>query len=155
RLSLTGDTRWQRMVAAGPAFRRSGASAMLDDTRHRILVYGGVDHGVAQNDVWSLSLDDAPTWTLLAPGGTPPTAHTWRQAVLDSDNDRLLVMGDSTVWALPLGQDGAWSQLVTEGASPSEPQLGFGLVFDPVGHRVLLQGGRDVANGYDYMNPPP
>src|SRR5262249_32281263 len=100
QLNLTGDTRWQRVVAAGPAFRRSGASAMLDDARHRILVYGGVDHGVAQNDVWSLSLDDAPTWTVLAPGGTPPPAQPWRQAVLDSDNDRLLVMGDSTVWAL-------------------------------------------------------
>src|SRR5207302_1306719 len=41
RLNLSGDTRWQRIVPAGPPFRRSGASAVLDEARHRIVVYGG------------------------------------------------------------------------------------------------------------------
>lgn len=140
RLNLGGDMRWQRVVAGGPPMlARYGHSAVLDPARHRILVFGGTAGGIAQNDVWALSLDP-PIWTQLTPAGTPPPSQSSLRAVLDTDNDRLLVVGGSNVYALALAVGGSWSQIATSGPTPS-PRTLFAVAYDAAGHRVLMQGG--------------
>ncbi|HEX7668241.1 MAG TPA: hypothetical protein VF395_01590 [Polyangiaceae bacterium] len=86
-----------------------------------------------------------------------PYARLGQTAVLDEENDRMIVFGGGAndVWALPLSGPSAreWTQLFPEGQYPAAHTTGsllFGdsAVYDPVGRRMLLlPTGRPVTGG--------
>ena len=74
----SGST-WTLLAPLGtPPSAREGHVALYDPVGDRMIVFGGTD-GAVLNDVWSLSLADPPTWTMLSPSGTPPSSPTRRR----------------------------------------------------------------------------
>src|SRR5262249_30189994 len=102
----TGE--WTLMAPLGtPPAPRYGHTAIFDAVRRRMIVFGG--HGIADDDaLWTLSLDDTPTWQPLATSGTPPVNRYDHSAVYDAAHDQMLVFGgrapslSNETWALKL-----------------------------------------------------
>ncbi len=67
---------------------RSGATAIYDPTRDRLVHFGGTYY----DDTHALSLGLIPTWTLLPPA---PQRHSGHTSVYDPIHDRMLVFGGS------------------------------------------------------------
>ena len=153
-MPLSGPLTLSPLPTAGPKpGPRSGAAAIYDPVRERMVIFGGRG-STYLNDVWSLSLAGAPGWTPLATSGTAPSprANTW--FVYDSARDRMLILGGNSaccwfpdeVWALRLA-DGHWDQIPVVGsqsitAAPSA-------IYDPVRDRVVAFGGYRQPN---YVN---
>ena len=96
-LSLSGTPTWAQISPAGSApSPRSSPVVVRDDTRARLLVFGG-GTPYSIRDVWSLSLLGAPTWTELAPDGSLPAARMYAAGIYDGARDRMLVYGGTLV----------------------------------------------------------
>ncbi len=143
-----GDTPvWTRLLPAGtPPSARFTHSAICDPARGRMLVFGGYD-GVFRNDIWALSLLGTPTWTQLAPTGTPPSVRNRHTAIYDPVRDRMLVFGGwsgaaylDDVWALSLAGAPAWTQLACSGTPPSA-RAGHSAIYDAAADRMIVFAG--------------
>ena len=157
QLSLSGTPAWSLLDIAGtlPSGRYLH-TAIYDPIRDRVIVFGGAA-GVSEtssHETWSLSLSGTPTWTLLAPLGTPPVARTNHTAIYDPVRDRMLIYGGfrsdpntalGDVHALSLSGSLEWVQLDVLAAPPVRG--GHAAVYDPVGDRMLVFGGTEGANG--------
>jgi hypothetical protein len=148
-LSLAGSPAWTQLAPTGtPPSGREGHTAVYDPVRDRMIVFGGYHGSSYHNDVWALSLAGTPTWTQLAPAGTPPSARSAHTAVYDPVRDRMVVFGGddgysfNDVWALSLAESPAWTQLTPTGTPPSA-RYGHTAVYDPVRDRVVVFGGDD------------
>jgi flagellar hook capping protein FlgD/galactose oxidase-like protein len=113
-----------------------------------MILFGGRTPGLQLNDVWSLTPNGTLQWKRIVPRGVPPAPRSWHLAVYDPTRDRMLVLGgvDSTgtllgdLWALSLGPDPTWEEIVPSGV-PLPPLQGDAAVYDPQGDRLLLYGG--------------
>jgi galactose oxidase-like protein len=157
-LALASMT-WQPLAASGEApIVSSDASAIYDPVRDRVLVFGGqvsCPHGPCpHNEVWALSLSGAPTWTQLAPTGTPPAARFGHTAIYDPVRDRMLVFAGigafyttfNDAWALELGSGPAWTPMMTTGVAPAA-RSGYLAVYDGIGDRMMVSAAdRGAAN---------
>lgn len=135
---------WQPL--SGP-FQNGGAMA-LDDTRHRILTWGGDGTDMVRE----MTLTGYPyPWRMLVTAGTPPAVRTGHALIYDRVQDRLIVFGGqdaggqafNDVWQLTLGADPTWSQLSPGGSVP-DPRRDFGACYDPGSGRLFVLGGLDV-----------
>jgi hypothetical protein len=154
---LFGDT-WALALADPPAWSkisplhsppdvRSGHTAIRDPRRDRMLVFAGATDGSLTNDVWALSLADAPVWSQISPAGTPPIPRTGHTSVYDAAHDRMLVFGGTRAttflndtWALSLADPPAWSQLLPAGNPPYQ-RSGHAAIYDAAHDRMLVFGG--------------
>jgi Galactose oxidase, central domain/Kelch motif len=102
-------------VDASPLRGRWGHVAVVDESRDRMLVFGGEDNGTKLADLWALDLATL-TWTQIdAPG---PGPRTDLAAVIDPLRDRLILIGGRVglatsideIWALDL-KSNQWTQL--------------------------------------------
>lgn len=153
-LSLTPGSTWEQIDPDGLR-ARVGASVILDPRRNRVILYGGYfiePHisGYTVSEVWSLSLDGTPSWTLLGYGPEPrgSTGHT---AFYDPLRDRMVVMGGYSqngnsfkypygpaVWASPLDSTLRWTILTSPiGPQPVSPPWAQ-MVYDPLRDRMLV-----------------
>ena len=149
-----GDTpTWRPLAPVGtPPSPRIAASMVYDAARDRALVFGGdarLDPGqeTYRNDVYELSLGDAPAWRKLAPTGIAPAPRYEQAAVMDDGQDRLLVFGGrghnvlplADAWALDLSVDPpAWRRAGPDAAFPRYEAVA---VLDPVTNRLVVDGG--------------
>ena len=146
---LGGMTSREVATAGIRPLPRQGHFVFLDAVRDRLIVFGGSGH---INEVWTLNLSGTPTWQQVLPTGTPPTLRDGTTTVFDSARNRLLVFGgkDATptyfneVWAVSLDSSPAWSQILPSGSLPL-PRWGATGVYDPVGDRLIIAGGRSSA----------
>lgn len=118
-----GRAKWSRVKIPPNEPRPYGGTAhAYDPVKNRLVLSGAWDeHGVRQDQVWSLSLDGKPEWKLLHPGGSEPGLRLGEQLAVDPVRNRLLAFGGRTsspfaywddLWQLPLpgprrGPDGA------------------------------------------------
>ena len=146
-LPLASPGGWTRLEAGGfvPS-ARSGASAIYDPVRDRMLVFGGSVEGAPRNGTWALALGSNPKWSLLRTT-TPPPPREGQAAVYDPVRDRLVIIGGRTrgtllndVWALSLGDTSIWTQLSPTGDPPAG-RTEFAAIYDAVGDRIVLCGG--------------
>jgi len=136
--------------AGGPPTARMLHTAIYDPVRERLIVFGGLAASPPRlNDVWALSLaGGAPSWTPLAPAGTPPSARYYHTAIYDAPRDRMIVFGgnDGVVrndaWALSLGDTAAWTQLGPSGAPPVA-RAEHTAIADPATDRMIIFAGYD------------
>jgi len=154
-LPATGPTTWRRVAIAGNTpGQRWGFSAVYDPLQDRVILFGGttfdpiLQREVYCNDVWSLSLSGAATWSLIATSGTPPTERTGAVAVFDPARDRLILFGGYTsgggldeTWSLELGAVPTWRLLTPLGARKPAGRVEAAAVYDPWNDRMVLFGG--------------
>ena len=154
-LSLAGTPAWTPVTPSGtPPSGREGHSAIYDPVRDRTVVSGGIGSDIF-NDVWALSLAGTPTWLKLTPSGTAPSRLVCHSAIYDPVRDRMVVYGglsDSSlavadVWALPLADTSAWTQITPSLVWPSA-RYRPSAIYDPVRNRMVVFGGSQI----DFLN---
>ncbi|MGH7724418.1 MAG: Kelch repeat-containing protein [Candidatus Eiseniibacteriota bacterium] len=160
-LTLAGTPQWTQLTPGGsPPAARGGHSAIYDPLRHRMLVVAGLGAGGVLGDVWQLSLGGSPTWSAIAPSGTPLPPRTRQVAIYDPPRDRLVLFGGDQgqlhqvlgdTWALALGTSPAWTLIVPSGSGP-EPRSRSTAIYDPNGDRMFLQGGSQAASFFTYFD---
>jgi hypothetical protein len=155
---------WQRVTTAGdPPPSRRGSSLVYDPVRDRLLLFGGFDFtsGIdiaAYNDVWSLSLDESPPrWSQLHTLGQTPVPRAFHSAAYDPIDDRMIVFGGfvvedaryvqltNEIWALSLGPEPSWKQVLAQGTGPLGPDMP--MIFDSIHQRFLFYAGPGNFNG--------
>ena len=108
---LGGVPTWAAEAPGGTAAPAlSGHTAILDSGTNRMTVFGGRDASNALADTWMLTAANgsaSPSWSRLAPAGTPPAPRNSHSSVYDATANRMLVFGGtdqantfSDVWAL-------------------------------------------------------
>ena len=151
-LLLSLGPTWRRMYPAGESPEpRFAHTAVLDASRHRMIVFGGYDR-VMLGDVWSLSLDMLPTWSRIVPGGEQPSPRDAHVAVFDGERRRMIVQGgfdgadalDET-WALDLKHGPRWKPILGRTVPP--PRRQHAAAWDSAGRRMFIFGG--TVNGSD------
>jgi len=95
---LDGSSGWIRIDPQGtPPTARFGHTAIYDEKRDRLVVYGGCNEGIgfgpSLGDVWALNLGDAPAWSKIQPEGQLPDGRQEHTAVYDAVRDRMVVFG--------------------------------------------------------------
>ena len=148
-LSLSGSPAWSALAPAGmlPS-ARYGQTAIYDPVRDRMVVFGGRDEFGARKDVWALSLAVVPSWTALAPSGSPPSTRYGHAAIYDPVRDRMVVFGGydpengtrNDTWALSLSGSPAWSALAHSVHLPSA-RHGHTAIYDRPRDRMVVFGG--------------
>ena len=152
-LSLSGTPAWTEVIATGERPEgRFDATAIYDVVHDRMVVYGGSDGFGHFRDAWALDLSGTPAWSPLDVPSRTPVGRVWHTAVYDEVRGRMVVFGGeddeqpherNDVWALSLSGDPAWTPL--PGTTP-EPRAWHSAVLDPVGHRMVVFGGRNLHN---------
>lgn len=146
--SLAPMYRAEPSVPVPPA--RSGHTAIFDPVRRRLIVFGGDGY----NDIWALSLGQAPPrWTELVPTGTPPPGGYGHTAIYDPRRHRMIVFGgveidndlSNDVWALSLSNL-RWTKLEPAGVPPP-PREWHSAIYDPIRDRMIVYGGWTSPDG--------
>jgi hypothetical protein len=159
QLTLGTPMSWVPIIPSGAIPNgRDYASLVYDPNRDRMVLFGGNNSGIFQNDVWVLN-PAGPTWGALSPTGTPPSPRLAHRAVFDVARDRMLVVGGydgmelNDVWALEFSPTLKWTQLLPSGPPPSGRHSAT-LILDPVRDRLVLFGGYDGASRNDLWELP-
>ena len=150
-LSLAGTPQWQPLAPSGsPPSARSGASAVYDSQRQRMIVFGGRPASGLGNDTWALDLGASPSWSSIATAGTPPSERMFHSALYDAPRDRMLVFSGENFpnnlvridcYQLNLSGTPTWQLFGIANSSRGA------LVYDSANDRALLYGG--------YVDMPP
>jgi len=154
---VAGAPAWLMLSPSGsPPAPRNLANSVYDANSNRMVVFGGNDCFLTSyNDVWVLSnangLGGTPTWSQLAPAGTPPAARAAASAVYDPVNNVMIVFGGAAtgsvlqgdLWILTnangLGGTPTWTQVSTAVSPPA--RSGHTAVYDGASNRMTIFGG--------------
>jgi hypothetical protein len=132
--------------------------AVFDRGNQRQLLFDGFNGNTSGlyilfNDVWSLSVADAPTWSHESISGSLPGERHSPQWGYDAARNRVLIFGGygrhypgdpyaylNDVWELSLDGTPHWTELFPTGQTPSG-RLAGAAVFDPLRQRFVGFGG--------------
>jgi Kelch motif protein/galactose oxidase-like protein len=147
---------WERIEPAGETpSPRSGAAAVYDSARDRLLIFGGRDTSDrALDDLWELSLHgrgDRATWRHVATDGPRPRGRYRATLTLDPEEGGLILYGGepwygwklSDVWVLSLS-DLRWRS-VTPAGDPPVGRSAHSAVYCPDLHGILIFGGESYG----------
>lgn len=152
---------WSRVDAAGGPGARARASAVLDPSRDRMLVFGGrrpLGGGRYElfGDLWALDLETL-SWSEVPVAGDAPEGRANATLVLDAARDRLVLFGGNLsgdgasfrpmndTWAFDLAS-GGWQQIASGGTAPDR-RLFHAAAVTADGSRMIVVGGGD-ANAF-------
>lgn len=148
-LVLSDPPYWKQMLPLGVApSPRQGSTMIYDPLRDRMLVFAGKTPS-AQNDVYSLTLDGTPTWSMLDPPGTRPTVRGGHSAIYDAAVNRMIIFGGAEsstgtndTWALPLASDDqSWVRINPAGVLPPG-RFWHTAFYDATTNAMVVFGGR-------------
>ena len=99
--------------------------------------------------MWALSLEGTPQWTELTPSGWPCRRVPVTRQIYDPVRDRMVVFGGGSselpaytgtndAWALSLGGDPFWTELIPSGTPPSA-RYHQASAYDPVRDRIACR----------------
>ena len=107
-LNLSGVPAWTQLPN-GPV-PRSGASAIYDAARDRMVIFGGnhatcspscpPSYPMALDDIWALYLDGSNGWLELGPPGPKPSKRYSHAAIYDPSRDAMILTGGYDYWSL-------------------------------------------------------
>ena len=154
--NASASPKWVSVTPLGSApAARMRHDAVYDPNTNSIILFGGYDcNSTYFNDVWVLSnandVSGTPSWTQLAPSGSPPQARESSVAVYDSTDNILIVFGGDAgssffgdVWVLSnangTGGTPAWTQL-NPGSGPAA-RSGHVATYDAVNNIMTIEGG--------------
>ena len=135
------QTVWANRTPATSPTPRHGAAMASDDTRGKVVLFGGDDNTTATaGDTW---LWDGSVWTKQAPATSPPP-RTHASAVtipggvlLFGGSSSGATRGDTWLW-----NGTTWAQLA--GAGPT-PRNDAAMAYDHLRRKVVLYGGNSSA----------
>jgi len=149
---------------SGMPYRRSFHTAVYDNTRKRMVIFGGYDNKVDPvrwfNDTWTLTLPTPDSgfseWIDLSPTGTLPVARRGHSAIYDSTNDRMIVFGGydegsnylSDVWELDFTTSPPTWTDITPASGPTA-RRGHSAIYDSANERMIVFGGYDGTNHFN------
>ena len=144
-LSLQGPPQWSRLFVQGQGpSARHGHVAAYDPSEDRMIVFGGHDGVGYNNDVWTLSLADPPTWSRLDVSGLRPPPTWMNAAIWDPVEKRLIIHGgeqlDFETWALTLEGTPGWSEIPATDSPSFSSFYGHQAVYDAAEDRMLISG---------------
>ena len=160
-LDLTmGSEEWTEITPSGtPPLPRGSVTPIIDPINNRLIIFGGEDGSVANNEVWSLDFNTL-TWTELNPSGTLPATRFAYCAVYDQNAHRMIVFGGcdywqpmmNDIWALDLtyGSE-SWQQLYPGGSQPS-PRCRHFCTCDYLNNDMIIGFGYDYKGYLIYYN---
>lgn len=151
------DGTWSSLdVSVSKPDPRREFAAVYDVQRNRYLIFGGQGEPYPShlfNEIWSLSLDPSPTWTLITPSNSGPGERHSPQWGYDPARQRLLIFGGygahdpggyddylNDVWQLDLDGTPTWTELTPSGTAPAG-RLAGAAVYDPLRQRFVGFGG--------------
>jgi hypothetical protein len=151
-LNLSGIPQWTPVATGGTAPGPRGFhSAVFDSVGDRMLVFGGTDGSIQNNEVWQLSFAGLATWSKLTVAGAPPSPRVNHTAVIDKLRNRMIVYGGSSngttvsdAYALNLAGAPTWTQLFPTGTAPARTT--HAAVYDAIGDRMIVTCGLDLAS---------
>ena len=144
---------WSPLAPAGATPPpRADHTAVLDATRDRLVVFGG-STATGANDVWTLDLAGATTWSAIVPAGGIPPIRDGIAPVVDSFRHRMIVYGGGAaytdVWQLTLDRDPRWTMLAPTGTAP--PGRAYHVaIHDAPRDRMVVFGG--TSSGGQRLN---
>jgi hypothetical protein len=152
-LELRHEPKWVAFPPArwpaGPDSRFSSA-LLYDPLRDRMIMTAGTYGASWSSDVWAISMDPTPRWSLLSKGEGGFRDHGGQQAVIDVSSDRLLVFitsynirreGQGRLYGMSLRSPSSWSLLSTTDPPPEGSHAGA--AFDPSRQELLMTRTRD------------
>lgn len=150
---------WAQLAPTGgpPATVNYQPTAVRDPSTGRVILYGRNLSGISE--VWVLTnangLGAPPTWTQLAPTGTPPPNRGNHSAVYDPATNRMIIFGGCSggctpvlndVWVLTnangLGGTPSWTQLFPSGGPPTARHSAV-VGYDPASNRMVMFAGHN------------
>jgi hypothetical protein len=161
-LTFKPRTTWKPIVLDVAPPPGAGHSLILDPVADRLIVFGGTvpdpsDFGpvdIDSNEVWQIPLSAAASATMLATGDSMPSVRESHTAIYDPIRRRMIVFGGchlpevlGDVWALSLDASPRWTRLEATGPGP-EPRYGHCAIYDPVGDRMIVFGGRNGTTSF-------
>ncbi|MCG3113922.1 MAG: hypothetical protein MCM46_19125 [Candidatus Manganitrophus sp. SB1] len=157
---------WQQLFPNGSPPVRWGHGAVYDEQADIMIVFGGVQTGVAiLNDVWVLeeaTMQVVPTWRqILIPATSGPSARCCMAVGYDSTNRRMIIFGGSgfgqggpvqlgDLWTLTFDQTfttATWKELTPSVGTAPSARCCAASFWD--GSKFLLFGGGDFDNSSD------
>jgi hypothetical protein len=149
-LTFSPAPAWRQVAPAGPErpAGRSGGSFVYDSRARRMLLFGGRTVDGNLDDLWQLSLGQAPAWERLAVADPKPAGRALQATAYDSIGAQMIVFGGhdvenrNDVWVLREDPKPRWLQLQPAGTPPS-PRVGATMVLDGPHRRALVFGGWD------------
>ena len=147
-LALSGNREWSRLQPIGdPPPARSGHVAVYDGRRHSMLVLQGYGGGRDLfDDVWELSLRNAPRWNQVPISGPRPPATAWTSWAYDEAAGKVVlpgIGGQVSSWSLSLDPEPRWTEWSVRGDAPLN-HFGTAVVDARRGRLVLYSTIPDV-----------
>ena len=97
---------WMKMSPLVAPSPRAGFGMAYDSKSDRVVVFGGINIGTANNETWAYDFN-SNTWTNLKPPGSP-TPRFETDMVYDAESDRLILFGGLTSGFVLLRQTWAY-----------------------------------------------
>ena len=116
---------WVELQTTGTVpIKRLAPCGVYDEQNDNLIVFGGNCDGPSNpwvtNEVWKLNLSvSPPEWTLVSTTGCPPSARQTATAVLDDQNNEMIIFGGngcSDAWSLNLNTY-VWIELEDYGSN--------------------------------------
>jgi hypothetical protein len=151
-----GTPAWTQVVKGGtwPTARKDSALVWIPHLG-KLLLFGGSAGSTAAsrfNDVWLLTVGaSTASWVQLATTGTPPSPRGAACVAYDATSHRLVVFGGEIADGDSVGDtyqllldSSTWQKDAPTGTIPTDRSFSQ-CAWDPVGQRVVLQGGQNDA----------
>ena len=93
--SSGSPTGWTSLLFPGTPGFRMGHAAANDTANQQMVVFGGSTTSgfTMTNELWRMRSASTSTWSLMSPGGTPPTGRMGSSMVYDTAFKRLVIYG--------------------------------------------------------------
>ena len=148
-LTLYDSPAWSVLMPAGAGpTARAAHTAVYDEERDCMTVFGGFVGTSVVNEIWELFVGAQPGW-LQVPNPAEPSPRAGHSAIRDPVRKRMIVMGGNTsywsssasgeTWALAYQLTTAWSPVATAGTPAA--RAGFTMTYDPPRNRFIVFGG--------------
>jgi hypothetical protein len=152
-LPLGSSPVWSQVFTVASPPGRHSHTLVRDPSRDRFVSFGGTDDFYRLNDVWSLTITGAASWSKLSPSGAPPSSRFGHTAMLDPVRSRMVMFAGldgggyvNDVWSMSLSGNVAWSAIAASGTAPS-PRYSHSSIYDPLRDRMIVYGGAG-SGGY-------